>query len=90
MLWTWHSNKNRENRQKHGISFETAQLVFQDPYHLSAEDPYRYEQRWKTIGVVNQTIIIVIHTLPTPPAEAGRIISARKANSHERRIYEEA
>ncbi len=89
MHWTWDPNKNRGNRQKHRIIFETAQLVFRDPYHLSAEDLYRYEQRWRTIGVVNQTAIIVVHTLPALSAESGRIISARKANSHERRVYEE-
>lgn len=31
----WDENKNKSNKLKHGISFETAEKVFDDPYHLS-------------------------------------------------------
>jgi len=33
--WTWDSNKAAENRVKHGPSFETAAMVFDDPLHAS-------------------------------------------------------
>ena len=46
------------------------------------------EERWKTIGMVERTVIIVIHTWPRT-GEPGRIISARKASPAERRVYEE-
>ena len=79
--------KDRENFLKHGMDFETAQLVFQDSYRTTREDPYAYEQRWRTTGWVGPSVIIVIHTLPLE--NPGRIISARKANRTERRRHEE-
>ena len=38
MQFTWDERKNRANQRKHGISFETAALVFDDPYHVSTQD----------------------------------------------------
>jgi len=59
--WRWDAVKDKANLQKHGISFETAVLVFEDPLALTLEDPYPDEERWRTIGrVVN--IVMVVHT----------------------------
>ena len=87
MQWTWDPDKDRENQDKHGISFTTAQLVFQDFYHVTEEDPHPEEQRWRTTGLVGPSVIIVVHTWPQ--ADPGRIISARSATRHERCTYEE-
>ena len=93
VYWTWDDNKNRVNKRKHGLSFETAQLVFRDSLMAHRPDPSSDEERWHTIGMVGGVIVMVAHTWPQPrPAtgvEAGRIISARKATAHERRAYEE-
>ena len=93
MRWTWDANKERINRRKHGLGFETAQLVFDDPYAASRHDPYPDEQRWQTIGIVGNVVVLLVHTWPEPAQEnveeTGRIISARKAMRHERRAYEE-
>jgi len=35
MRWTWDPGKAAANRVKHGLSFETAALVFDDPIHAS-------------------------------------------------------
>ena len=40
MRWTWDENKNRINTQKHGLRFETAQRVFDDPLIAHRPDPY--------------------------------------------------
>ena len=89
--WESDDNKNEENRRKHRISFELAERVFDDPLHASQPDPYPTEQRWRTIGDIQNVVIIVIHTEPEPDyirGEAvGRIISARKANRLERDAY---
>ena len=87
MQWTWDPDKDRENQDKHGISFATAQLVFQDFHRVIEEDPYPDEQRWRTTGMIGPSVIIVVHTWPDEGP--GRIISARRATRHERRIYEE-
>jgi uncharacterized DUF497 family protein len=93
LRWTWHDEKNRTNKRAHGLNFETAQLVFHDPLAASRRDPDPSEERWQTIGLIGQVVVFVVHTRPEPdPAtgeKAGRIISARKATSHERRAYEE-
>ena len=94
MRWTWDANKERINRRKHGLSFETAQFVFDDPLAASRQDPYPDERRWQTIGMVGNVIVIAVHTWPKPAQETGEdigyIISARKATAHERKAYEEA
>jgi hypothetical protein len=92
MNWAWDDAKNRANRQKHGISFEVAQKVFIDPFVVSRIDTSANEERWQSMGMVGTVTIMVVHTTETDPAtgcEFGRIISARKATSHERKAYEE-
>lgn len=93
MRWTWHDEKNRTNKRDHGLSFETAQLVFRDPLAASQRDPDAGEERWQTIGMIGPVVVFVVHTWAQPDPdtgeEVGRIISARKATSHERRAYEE-
>ena len=92
MRWAWSEEKNRLNKLKHGISFETAQLVFDDPLALSRPDQHPDGDRWQTIGRAGATILFAVHTEPIeePDGSAwGRIISVRKATAHERRQYEE-
>ena len=68
-------------------------MVFRDPLAASRRDPEASEERWQTIGMIGQVVVFVVHTWPEPDPdteeEVGRIISARKATSHERRAYEE-
>ena len=93
MRWTWTEEKNRKNKLDHGISFETAKLVFDDPLAMTRHDPHPDGDRWQTVGLIGEVTIFVVHTWPEPHAdtgeEVGRIISARKATTHERRAYEE-
>ena len=90
MRWTWDSDKDRENRRKHQVRFETAQLVFSDPFMLMQEDDFPHEQRWRTLGSIDKELFLVIHTWPETNEQIGRIISARRATPHERRAYEES
>jgi uncharacterized DUF497 family protein len=91
--WVWDSDKEAANRSKHGLSFETAVLAFEDPFHASKPDPHMDGDRWQTIGLVGPVLLLVVHTLPDgDPGEdeaVGRIISARKATARERKVYEE-
>ena len=72
----------------HGIAFEVTANVFDDPFAATFDDPYPYEQRWRTIGMVGSSLIIVVHTWHEY-GYVGRIISARMATRYERFIYEE-
>ncbi|MFO1033313.1 MAG: BrnT family toxin [Hyphomicrobiales bacterium] len=89
MAWTWDERKSAANRRKHGLGFETAVLVFEDAHAFSNPDPFAGEDRWNTIGRIGGVTIFVVHTDPVEEGGTGRIISARKATSHERRAYEE-
>ena len=93
MRWTWDEDKNLTNQQKHGLRFENAVLVFDDPLAVTREDPYPYERRLQTIGQVRSAVIVLIHTWVEPGyrngESIGRIISARKATRRERNAYEE-
>ncbi|MEQ1866753.1 MAG: BrnT family toxin [Micropepsaceae bacterium] len=93
MAWTWDPEKDRANKRKHGIGFETARLVFDDPLALSRIDAaVREEERWQTVGAIGDATVLVVHTAleETDDGEVdGRIISARKATRHERKAYEE-
>ena len=92
MSWTWDDGKNRLNKRSHGLSFETAQLVFDDPLAASRLDASDEEERWQTVGLIGHVVVLVVHTAPVfdeSGDEVGRIISARKATSHERKAYEE-
>lgn len=87
----WDTNKAKSNLIKHGIRFEEAVLVFDDPYHLSLQDRHENgEFRWQTIGLVNGLIVIMVaHTVRFESGdEVIRIISARKADRKERSRYE--
>ena len=88
MRWTWDREKDRINRRKHRISFQTATMVFEDSSMWTEPDPYPYEERWRTIGIASGTLTIVIHTWPNAE-EPGRIISARRVTNKERTLYEE-
>jgi hypothetical protein len=89
--WTWDSSKSRTNRHKHGLSFEKAMNVFDDPLAVSRLDPGSPEERWHTIGVVEGVTIFVVHTWREnrDGDEEGRIISARRATRNEEEAYEE-
>lgn len=93
MNWTWDPDKNLINQDKHKISFETAQQVFNDQFAVTQPDLYPYESRWRTTGCVHSITLLVVHTWPeTHPIIGelpGRIISARKATRLERLDYEE-
>lgn len=93
MRWTWNADKNRANRRDHGIDFETAALVFDDPLALTKPDPHPDGDRLRTVGVIGAATVFVVHTAPEfdedTGEDVGRIISARKATARERGAYEE-
>ncbi len=51
LLFQWDAGKAASNKRKHGIAFEEAMLVFEDPYALFEEDRVvEGETRWLTLG----------------------------------------
>nr|MBQ4455193.1 BrnT family toxin [Clostridia bacterium] len=81
----WDDNKNQANIKKHGISFETAALVFADEERIEYYDKLHSieEDRYVVLGCV-QGILYVVYTMRE---DAARIISARIATPTEKKIY---
>jgi uncharacterized protein len=92
MLFIWEASKDRSNRRKHGVSFDTATRVFLDPLHLSRQDRIvDGEERWQTIGTVDGVLLILVaYSVVYESEEVIRIISARRVTRQERIEYEEA
>jgi uncharacterized protein len=88
----WDADKAAANIRKHGLSFETAASVFADPFALALQDRFEGgEHRWQTIGAIQgELIVLVAHTVrETGGNEVIRIVSARKADRKERKLYAE-
>jgi uncharacterized DUF497 family protein len=90
----WDPMKARTNRRKHGITFEEAVNVFDDPYalfDLDRTDDETGELRWQAIGLVEgMVLVLVAHTVREEhQGEVIRIISARRADRKERNRYEQ-
>lgn len=84
LKFEWDDEKDKKNIEKHGISFEEAQLVFYDPKHYELYDEKHsiMEKRWIVIGLSGWKILKVSFT---ERRDHIRIISAKKADKN----YEE-
>jgi uncharacterized DUF497 family protein len=91
LRFDWDEGKNKANRAKHGVWFEEAQSVFDDPRALLFPDPDHSEEEERFIllgaGSAGRTLVVV-HCYKESE-ELFRIISARKANKKEAKVYEE-
>ena len=92
MIYEWNEEKNKLNIAKHGISFEEAKEVFEDPFQIAKLDKRfsYFEERWVTVGSTKKYQILVVANLffTDDGEEIIRIVSARKANKSERESYE--
>jgi uncharacterized DUF497 family protein len=85
----WHEEKAKENLQKHGISFEEAKTVFNDPFSITISDPNHSvnEERYIDIGLsLRGQLLVVVYT---ERQFSIRIISCRRATKAERKVYEQ-
>jgi len=91
LRFTWDERKNRSNRAKHGVWFEEAQSVFDDPHGRLFSDPEHSEaeDRFILLGVSSAGRTLVVVHCYRESDSLIRIISARKATRKEIRTYEE-
>jgi hypothetical protein len=97
--YEWDERKNRQNQRKHGgISFELATLVFEDERRLIELDRVDEtgEQRWHALGSISVRpgvgavlLVVYVYREESHGEEIVRIISARRADKHELRRYQE-
>ena len=89
ITFVWDERKNRENKRKHGISFEEATTIFADENArlIRDTDHSEAEDRFILLGFsAKLRILVVVHAYRQDEKEV-RIISARKATPKERKQY---
>jgi len=89
MEYEWNNNKAVANLAKHGVSFEEAKTVFDDPLYVDFYDPdHSYnEQRFILLGESIQGRLLFVSYMERD--NMIRIISAREATHSERKAYEQ-
>ncbi|MDX1748032.1 MAG: BrnT family toxin [Halobacteriales archaeon] len=82
----WDRRKAVANMGRHGVAFPDAVEVFFDERALTIPDEHPVEDRFVTVGAdaLGRTLVVVY----CRREERIRIISARRATTHERRQYE--
>jgi uncharacterized DUF497 family protein len=89
----WDPGKAASNLAKHGVSFDDAKLVWDDPgIVMYGGEVIDHERRWRALGAAGfVTVLLVVYVhRDSLDEERVRIISARKATPRERRDYAEA
>jgi len=88
LTFEWDEYKNKQNQKQHGISFEDAKFVFNDPNKVILPDLYHSEEeeRWLAIGMVNRVLFVVFTERDD---NVIRIISARIGTKAEEKLYNE-
>ena len=89
MRFSWDPSKAARNLDKHGVSFDDAQTVFDDDLFLVFADPDHSteEDRFIIMGQSKQGRLLVVAY--TESSDQIRVISAREATRRERNIYAE-
>lgn len=91
----WNPRKAQTNIRKHGVNFEEATRIFDDPMAMTIfdeEESSDDEDRWITLGQTKgQYYLLVVHTYHNTKEDSVtiRLISARAATKHEIRQYEQ-
>lgn len=87
MQYEWDAAKNRSNFAKHGLDFADAEQVFTTPCVTFVDNRFDYgELRLITLGLLASRVVLIAHA--PRGEEATRIISMRKANRREQKIYQ--
>ncbi|MCP4475236.1 MAG: BrnT family toxin [Gammaproteobacteria bacterium] len=85
MEFIWDEEKNQTNVEKHGLDFYDACYVFEGPTVTFLDDRYDYQEvRYITLGELEGRCVVIVHT---PRQSAIRVISMRKANAREKKIF---
>jgi uncharacterized DUF497 family protein len=89
MEFEWDESKAAVNLSKHGVAFEEAKTVFNDPLYIDFYDPDHShdERRYLIIGESRQGRLLLVSY--TERGNVIRLISAREATRTERKVYEE-
>ena len=82
----WDENKAASNVAKHGITFDEAALAMRDAFSVDFEDLVKPANLVTLAATPDRRTLYIV---TTQSSSRIRIISARVATRHERRLYEE-
>jgi len=85
MEFEYDETKSKRNKEKHGIDFVEAQLVWDDPERIEIPAKTEDEPRYVVIGKIGEKHWSVIVTYRENKI---RIISARRSRKEEIEFYE--
>lgn len=85
MEFEYDENKSRANLEKHGIDFEQARRLWDDPERLLIPSKYVDEERYVLIGKIKNTHWSAVFTYRN---DKIRIISVRRSRNDEKKLYE--
>jgi uncharacterized protein len=84
MTFDWDDAKRASNLKKHGIDFIDVLVAFDDPRRYEDVHYVDGEERWRLIGATPDGLVLVIYR---ERQHVRRLISARRANRHEKELY---
>ena len=90
LRFVWDPRKAKDNLRKHGVEFEEAETVFLDDDALLIGDPGHSddEDRFVLIGLSSRIRVLAVCHYYREATDVIRLISARKADREEGRVYE--
>jgi uncharacterized protein len=88
--FVWDEGKALANERKHGITFASGASALDDPLLVYSEnvDHEGFDERWTIVGATTNGVLVFVVFTVDEVEGCTRIISVRKATSHERREYE--
>lgn len=91
MRFEWDDEKEKYNIRTHGLDFTTAARVFDDENRLELYDEAHseYEDRYQTIGIIDDIMIVAFVVYTERDNDTIRLISARRATKKERDMYDD-
>jgi hypothetical protein len=86
-VYEWDEAKRAANLRKHGLDFDDADTVLENPDKITFAESGRGEKRWRELAFVETagSVLVVVYTIR---GYNIRIISFRKASRKERQIYD--
>ena len=88
IIYEWDEDKRHKNLEKHGLDFIIGYKIYESSEKITIPAKYEKEVRWIDIAPLGQELL-VFTMIYTYRKERVRIISFRKANRKERRLYYE-
>ena len=87
MKFEWDPQKNRTNRLKHKIDFESAKRRWEDPDRIEIRAPHPIENHYILIGKMGECLWSAVYD--TQGRSCSNYFSQRRSKKQEIKLYEQ-